>query len=360
MIYAILFTTISAITLCNAGRIQPILFSDKFDAETIKNLDLYTSACPDSFSSSSSDNCDPCCAGVRKLTYQAPFGAGAYLAKVSQKFSVYDVFSREACFRIFNVAKASGVIANLIGSNGLDVCGPVAVDAATAANDYASASGSDVGTLRWNNVQVQTAASTYEATINPANAEALISATRSFVLSANGLLILAEAARATASDTVSRTESKELVVVTLLMIEIANKIIEAASAGLSLGNLTNDLNDSIIAAIGISDALVTATTAYVDAAVPYGTYYVVSRSWSLNRPIFEILGNTVTAANSLYNCFNEYRAIYLTKSLNEISYINNKDGNYCASPCPGKPQSCLTLCNGFKRPSYFPKFEMGF
>jgi hypothetical protein len=49
---------------------------------------------------SSIRNCDLCCAGVRKLTYQAPFGAGAYLAKVSQTFTSFEAFGPNACSNV--------------------------------------------------------------------------------------------------------------------------------------------------------------------------------------------------------------------------------------------------------------------
>ena len=170
--------------------------------------DVSSDVCSSSFtdsSSSSSRKCDPCCAGVRKLTYQAPFGAGIYLAKVTQRFTVLDVFGPNACSNVASLAGTLGVNAVLVGSNGLNYC-----------------------------------------------------------------------------------------------------------------NATDP--------------------------VQYGTKYVVSRAWALNQPIYALLSGQVSAANSLYNCYAEYRAIYITKPLSELTFVNNDAGKVCYEGCKDKPKSCLATC----------------
>lgn len=185
--------------------------------------DVSSDICSSSFDSSSSSSsvCDPCCAGVRKLTYQAPFGAGIYLAKVSQRFSVFDVFGPNSCSNVQTLAATLGVNAVLVGSDGLNAC---------------------------------------------------------------------------------------------------------------------NVNDT----------------------TPYGTFYTVSRAWALNQPIYALLNGQVSAANSLYNCYGEYRAIYLTKPLSELTFVTNTKGDVCFERCRGKPRSCLALCQGdLARPGFLPKFKIG-
>jgi hypothetical protein len=174
-----------------------------------------------SSSSSSSEVCDPCCAGVRKLTYQAPFGPGIYLAKVAQRFSVFDVFGPNACANVATLAATLGVNATLVGSDGLNACN--------------------------------------------------------------------------ALDT-----------------------------------------------------------------TPYGTFYVVSRAWALNQPIYALYNGVVNAANSLFNCYGEYRAIFLEKPLSELTFVTNPQGDVCFERCRDKPRSCVALCqNEFARPGYLSKFKVG-
>lgn len=173
--------------------------------------DISSDICSSSSSSSSSHGrCDPCCAGVRKLTYQAPFGAGIYLAKVAQRFTVLDVFGPNACNKVDTLAKTLGVKAVLVGADGFNAC-------------------ENEGTH-------------------------------------------------------------------------------------------------------------------------YGTKYVVSRAWALNQPVYDLLNGEVQAANSLYNCYGEYRAIYLKKPLSDLTFVNNNQGNVCYERCKDKPRSCLAVCaNQFGR-----------
>lgn len=194
--------------------------SSSFSCSDSVSSDICSSSF-DSSSSSSSNVCDPCCAGVRKLTYQAPFGAGIYLAKVAQRFSVFDVFGPNACANVASLAATLGVNATLVGSDGLAVCNP--------------------------------------------------------------------------ADT-----------------------------------------------------------------TPYGTFYVVSRAWALNQPIYALFNGVVNAANSIYNCYGEYRAIFLDKPLSELTFVTNTKGDVCFERCRGKPRSCLALCQGdLARPGFLPKFKIG-
>jgi hypothetical protein len=151
------------------------------------------------------------------LTYQAPFGPGIYLAKVTQRFSVFDVFGPNACANVQALANTLGVNAVLVASNGTNYC-----------------------------------------------------------------------------DTADTTA--------------------------------------------------------------YGAYYTVSRAWALNQPIYALWNGTVYAANSLYNCYGEYVAILLNKSLSDLTFVTNNNGNVCFERCKGK-RDCLDLCNGLPRPSYLPKFK---
>lgn len=194
--------------------------SSSFSCSENVSSDICSSSAPSS-SSSSVDKCDPCCAGVRKLTYQAPFGAGIYLGKVTQRFSVFDAFGPNACSNVQSLAQTLGVNAVLVGSDGLNAC-------------------SNLDTF------------------------------------------------------------------------------------------------------------------------PYGTTYVVSRAWALNQPIYSLLNGVVSAANSIYNCYGEYRAIYLTKELSDLSFVTNSNGDTCFQRCKGKPTSCVAICQAnFARPSYQQKFEIG-
>lgn len=180
-----------------------------------------SSICETSSSSSSSRKCDPCCAGVRKLTYQAPFGPGIYLAKVTQRFTVFDVFGPNACTNVAQLGATLGVTVTLVASNGTNAC-----------------------------------------------------------------------------DSTDET--------------------------------------------------------------PYGAWYVVSRAWALNQPIYALWNGTVYAANSLYNCYGEYRAILITKPLSELTFVTNSNGDVCFERCRGKPRSCVALCQAdFARPNYLNSFKMG-
>lgn len=326
----------------------------------LSSLSFSSSICSSSdSSSSSSDYCDPCCAGVKKLTYQAPFGAGAYLAKVSLKFKLPDVFGPDACISVYNVAKAAGVVANLIGSDGSDLCATQAVVAATVAKTFANLIGA--GTLQANNAAVSVAVLAYD-TSNPVTVAAVISTSQAFLDTAYQMLALANAAQATASDEASRKFAKFLVDASVSMVTASTQMIAAAKnlfPASTLTSLDNEQNVAVASAGSVSTILVDTTTAYVAADIPYGTFYTVSRSWVLNQPVYDIVDNEVSAANSLYNCYGEYRTVYLTKSMHDIGFINNKHGNYCADACKGKPQSCLTLCGGLKRPGFLPKFEIG-
>ena len=58
------------------------------------------------------------------MTYQAPFGAGIYMAKVTQRFTIFDVFGPNACDKVATLAKALGVEAVLVGADGLNMCSP--------------------------------------------------------------------------------------------------------------------------------------------------------------------------------------------------------------------------------------------
>jgi hypothetical protein len=157
------------------------------------------------------------------LTYQAPFGPGIYLAKVAQRFSVFDAFGPNACANVAALAATLGVEAVLVGSDGTNICDGTTPD-----------------------------------------------------------------------------------------------------------------------------------------TFPYGTTYVVSRAWALNQPIYALLNGVVYAANSLYNCYGEYRAIYLSKPLSELTFVTNSNGNVCFERCKGKPRSCVALCQAdFARPGYSPRFEIG-
>lgn len=199
--------------------------SSSFSCSDNVSSDICSSTTEHNTPSSSVGKCDPCCAGVRKLTYQAPFGAGIYLAKVALRFSVFDVFGPNACTNVANLAATLGVNAVLVGSNGLNAC----------------------------------------------------------------------------------------------------------ATDLDPDNFT------------------------------YGTTYVVSRAWALNQPIYSLLNGVVSAANSLYNCYGEYRAIYLTKDLSELSFVTNSNGDTCFQRCKGKPTSCVAICQAdFARPSYLQKFEISY
>lgn len=302
--------------------------------------DLSSDLCSNSSSSSSSDNCDPCCAGVQKLTYQAPFGAGAYLAKVSQKFSVFDVFGTNACANVHSLAATLGVYATLVGSDGLDACGTQSIAAATAA---------------------QTAANTVNTQLGVVSAALTVGAQQTAAATlltyAQALLVAAVAAQTANSDLASGVYADALVADAQAIIAQTTAYILTLSTSIVVVSVPAGLTAAVTSAVTDSGLLVTSVTAA--AAYPFGTYYTVSRAWALNQPIYALLNGVVSAANSLYNCYGEYRAIYLAKSLSDLTFVGNNSGNVCFDRCHGKPQSCLALCNGLQRPGYLPRFKIG-
>lgn len=284
------------------------------------SIDFSTSIC------SSSDDCNACCSGVEKLTYQAPFAAGEYLAKATRKFSVFDVFGSDACDKVQILASSLGLTATLIGSDGLDMCGSIAaVETATAAQNSANTVADDLIDLE--------SAPSYIAAINAGN---------TLIASARVLLADAIAAQAASYNLASAQYSAALIVDAQLIIDLTTIYI----ADDSFPPVPQSLIDAVNATLTDSTLLLESVTAA--SLKPFGTYYTVSRSWALNRPIYNILDGVVSAANSIYNCYGEYRTIYISKYLRDMAFLNNK-----------KPQSCLTLCNGLQRPNYLPKFKIG-
>ena len=170
--------------------------SSSFSCSDSLSSDICSSSFTSSSSSSSSSSgkCDPCCAGVRG-DLSSSFGAGACLAKVTQRFTVFDVFGPNACDKV-------------------------------------------LATLAWLSV---------------------------LTLSSSVLMVWTCAQ-------------------SLLMV-----------------NPSTDPRH-------------------------YGTEYVVSRAWALNQPIYALLQRCRLRCQLLYNCYGEYRAIFISKFWGELTFVDNRHG----------------------------------
>jgi hypothetical protein len=73
------------------------------------------------------------------------------------------------------------------------------------------------------------------------------------------------------------------------------------------------------------------------ADTPYGSNYVVSRSWALNKPIYSLVGANVQASTPISDCSGGYRAIFIEKPMNQMTFVG-KNENTCFKQCSGKPK----------------------
>lgn len=334
-------------------------YESSTDCESSESFKCYNPEIKDSCESSpsSSGRCDPCCAGVHKLTYQADFPAGEYLAKVSQKFSVFDVFGPNACTNVGSLANNLGVSATIVGSDGTDACqsqisaSDSVIDVANATHQVAETSLSAYITSLPSGTVAPSASTTISALLGSVSAD--ISALTSALNSISGLPISAAIQTAvsntnTALTALSSALNSFTIYFTTTSPLTASAIITEYNSTLNIPNLTNNVNTAVE---GIDTAVNN------NASIPYGNYYDVYRAWALNSAVYSLLDGTVSAANSLYNCYGEYRAIYITKPLSSLTYVNSR-GNACLQQCRGKPQSCLYLCGGLKPPGYQVPFAI--
>ena len=315
----------------------------------------YSSSFSDDCSSSSSSSgfCDPCCFGVEKLIYQSKFPAGEYLAKVSQKFTVFDVFGPNACSNVGTLANNLGVSAVIVGSDGLDVC-----YSSVVINNAAIVAEAEEVDLRLGALNVVV----YTEPIQDADLTASADAAYAEIIK---LSALANQMYNLPLNQMSKNAAS-------LLLNAINVLLTSMESFIAYINSTPTPRDSdVVAAFAeynpitnpnglsimekntaVQDAVAfLSETIIASADFTYGNLYDVSRAWSLNSSVYSILDGTVSAANSLYNCYGDYRAIYITKPLSEMTYVYAR-GDACFKRCKDKPQSCLFLCGGLKPPGY--------
>jgi hypothetical protein len=88
-----------------------------------------------------------------------------------------------------------------------------------------------------------------------------------------------------------------------------------------------------------SEEALVAAFAALSPDTSYGAKYVVNRSWALNQPMYSIVGANVEAANSLFNCFGKYRAVFLEKPLSQLTFFG-ENGRTCSQQCANIFEPC--------------------